>query len=487
MIAVVGAGIGGLSAAIELAFAGHEVHVFDQQPEVGGKAAAVREAGFTFDPGPSIVILPRVYEALLSKVGETPADWLRFKRLDPITRLIFEGSEPVDLPSDEGKLFALADDLFPGDAEEVRRLVDGIRPLAPLGEEIFFERTVQSPWQLLNPKMLAFGKTLDVRHSFKEQVDARFKSPVLRALFYGFPSYSGLTYRSKSAAPWFIPYYMIAEGVYFPEGGIHRIPGVLEAVAKKLGVVFHLNTKVRAFTRERNRIIGLDAEGASGQRFDAVVAAVDRLTIGEMLGRTETRAPSLSYSTVQLGLRLPKSGLPCHTLLIDKDFDEGYSSLYETETAANWKVTYVNAPDGEDASLSPEGCSQLFLVASSPADNGKVDWKAETSSWRERLKPKLACLGIEFDDGDILVERTQTPPDFEARDGNYRGSLFGLREEHRSMFGLPMNNRDPEFKNLFYCGASVQPGAGMPMACLSGSAAARLLTQYLRRRPTRLF
>ena len=470
---VIGAGQGGLSAAIHARLGGADVLVLEQWAAVGGKAAGISEAGYRLDPGPSIIILKRIYDSVFRAAGRNPDEYLRFQRLDPISRVCFRG-QTIDLPADRRACEALVDQIDLQDGRSFRALMRKLDAVSPHIDQSVFDHPYHRSSQLMDPHLIATALRLDVRKTYRELVDGMFRSPLLRAFFYGFPSYGGQSFDQKAPGALMIPYLMIQEGVYYPEGGVAAIPESFRRLAAELGVEFKTSSRVVGVNRKQNRITGVNLDGGETIECDSVISNVDRLTAGTWLGRISDATPSLSYFTVHWGLRQKFEHAAHHVLVIPDDFESGFDELYRRQEFPERPIVYLNVTSEIDPKTAPEGCSNVFAVVTSPSLVPTVDW--------DHIGAKVACVrrtlasaGFGFRDADIEFERVQTPHTFAARDGNYRGSLYGPDESGRIFGGLfPLRIIDEEIDNLYYCGGSVQPGAGLPMVTLSGKFAARL-------------
>ncbi len=468
--------MGGLSAAIYARLRGFDVVLLEAGPVVGGKAAAVQESGYRLDPGPSIIILIRLYRALFKDAGRDMDDYLTFQRLDPISRVLFEGQAPLDLPGDREECLRVLADHGPRDAGALRDLMHRLDRIAGSIDRSVFAHPIDRPWQLLDPNLIATALPFNMRLTYKELVDGWFTSPLIRAFFYGFPSYGGQTYDSKAPGALMIPYLMIQEGVYYPTGGVAAIPESLERLARELGVDIRCNSKVEAFRSRGNKIQAVKLAGGEVVESECFISNVDRLTTRQWLGHKVDWKPSLSYFTLHWGIKRRLQGLSHHTLLVPVGYESGFEDLYRRQQFPQDPIVYLNDTSATDPSVAPNGCTNLFAVVTSPAEESHIDWSKDAAEFKRRVRMQMDKFGIHFSAADVDFERLQTPSYFAQSHGNYRGSLYGPAEPHRMFGGLfPLSNRDPDYRNLFYAGGSVQPGAGLPMVTLSGKFAAQML------------
>lgn len=480
-VVVVGAGIGGLGAAIHLKLAGYEVLVLDQRDQIGGKAAQIEQEGYRLDPGPSIVILTEIYEKLFAKAGRKMSDYLQFQRLDPFTRVYFEGQpNPIDLPANWEDCKQVLKDIAPQDAKAFDDLLAKLDQVAPEMDDSIFAYPIDQPWHLVKPPLARFARKMGVFTPYKQAVDAMFTSPILKAFFYGFPSYGGQSYNVPSPGSLLIPYYMIRRGVFWPIGGIGAIPKALHKLATELGVEFRLNTKVTGAIVTNKKVTGLKTESGEVVAADGVVSNCDRLTFQAMIGNPQDLKPSYSYFTLHMGIKRKIPQLSHHTLFIPTSFESGFEELYKDRIFPTRPIIYVNETSTIDPTTAPEGCTNFFAVVTCPSMEKHLDWPAMQDDLRIRLLNELRGYGLEFIEPEIAFSRVQTPATFAQRDGNYKGSLYGPDEKYRLWGFMPLRCRDEQISNLFYCGGSVQPGAGMPMVTLSGMFAADLVKAALR-------
>lgn len=471
-VVVMGGGQGGLVAAIYARLRGFDVTLLEQSDRLGGKAAPIEIAGYRLDPGPSIIILPRIYESVFQDAGRRMSDYLTFRRLDPISRVFFEDRSPIDLPADRRDCERLVQEIAPEDAASFRELMGRLDRVAPHIDRSVFRHPYDHSWQLADPHLIATALQFDVRKTYKELVDAAFRSPLLRAFFYGFPSYGGQTYDSKAPGALMIPYFMLEEGVFYPEGGVAAIPAAFGRLARELGVTIRTGVRIAGLREREGQVVAAQTTDGETISADAFVSNVDRSTTRAWLGEKETASPSLSYFTMHMGIPRVMPELRHHTLVIPKGYEEGFADLYRDRKFPSPPIVYLNLTSESDSTVAPAEKSNLFAVVTSPAEESHLDW-TRAEGFREGTLRVLNSIGLDLNPSEFDFERVQTPRYFAEAHGNYRGSLYGVDEKQRPFGGLfPHRVKDEKYRNLFYAGGSVQPGAGLPMVTLSGRFAA---------------
>ncbi|HLO97268.1 MAG TPA: phytoene desaturase family protein [Fimbriimonas sp.] len=472
---IIGAGMGGLSAAIYARLAGYDVLVLEKSTKAGGKAAGITIGEYQLDPGPSIIILPKIYEAVFAAAGRRMSDYLTFQPLDVISRVFFGDNAPLDLPSNAEGCYQILRDINPSDAAALKTLIQKLEKIEPLLDKTIYDHPYIRPSQLLDVNLLKFGMGFSPFKTYKELVDSLFTSPMVKAFFYGFPSYGGQTYTAKSPGAFLIPYYMLTEGVYFPKGGVRQIPIAFQRLAEELGVEFRFGVEVTKFEGDDRKLRALTTSTGERISADAFISNLDRFTFAGMRQQEVIAEPSFSYFTVHRGIKREFSQLQHHNLVLPASFERGFEELYSEGKFPTEPIVYVNSTGGLDPEAAPNGSSNIFSVVTSPAKVDGINWPKSQHEYMQRVDRELEKVGIQWTDSEVEFERIQTPEYFESEHGSYRGSLYGLHESERLWGMFPASNKDDQWDNVAYCGGSVQPGAGLPMVTLSGKFAVDVL------------
>lgn len=266
-VVVVGAGLGGLAAAIRLAAAGREVTVLEREDYPGGRAGKLSLDGYEFDTGPTVLTMPSLLEDLVGTVGEDLADWLPMTRLDPAYRAHFPDGSTLDVIADTARMAGeVARVCGAREADGYLRFVDDARELWRLERDDFIDRNLDRPQDLVTANLWR----LLVRGGFgrlQSKVDSYFSDPRTRRIFSFQAMYAGVAPHQALALYAVIAYLDSVAGVYFPKGGIHAVSRALADVATKHGVTINYGTAVASVSVVAGRATGVVC--ADGRRFPA--------------------------------------------------------------------------------------------------------------------------------------------------------------------------------------------------------------------------
>lgn len=507
-IIVVGAGVGGLSAAVRLAVRGFHVTILEKNQRVGGKLnlwiaphpARPDDRPFRFDTGPSLLTMPFVFMDLFAAVGEDVRDHLSITRLDPISRYVWRDGARLDLRAQYDDLLLEVRRFSPGDVFGFKRLLERGRRIWEQAEGFLStapERFARDGG--MNPlKLLTVPFRIGLLGKFARTVDRHIRNPRLRDVLYQYATYSGASpWRvpaTQVCVPWVEHYY----GGWHIMGGMYRLAEQLERVARKLGVEIRTDTPVEQILvkphggdsrRQRFAAAGVKLQDGSELGADAVIANCDAvhgyrdLIPPQFRRRYDDRAlarldPGGSGVALMLGVEGLCPQLAHHTKFMPDDYRAGdLNAMFETRTIPRDPCIYVCVPTRTDPSLAPEGCECLFVLASAPPLlNSRIDWTIEGRRYRDRL---VATLETRFGLTDlgkrIVVEQILTPLDMQRLYNANAGSIYGVAGGSlRSAFLRPPN-RDREIRHLYFAGAATHPGGGLPLVALSGKIAADLV------------
>jgi phytoene desaturase len=308
-----------------------------------------------------------------------------------------------------------------------------------------------------------------------------FRDDRLRAALTFQTMYLGISPFASPAVYGLLPYTELADGIWYPRGGMFELPLALERLARELGVRFHYGTPVRKILIERGRAHGVRLDGGDAPA-DVVLCNADLpWAYRNLLDAREAPlrgARRLEYTSsafmLYLGVRRRHPMLGHHTVVFGREYRGAFDDIFRRLRVPADPAFYVNVSARSDAGAAPAGKDNVYVLVPVPHRDAGIDWAAEGPQLRDRVLARLAELGADLRD-DIEAERAFTPDDWATELNLERGSAFGLSHDFFQVGPFRPANQDRNVPNLFFVGASTQPGTGLPMVMLS----ARLVTERI--------
>ncbi len=476
---VVGAGVGGLTAAMKLAHAGWSVELYEKQAVPGGRCGRVAVDGFTFDLGPTILLMPFVFERTFASVGRRLEDYLELTRCDPNYRVTWRDGSTLTLSSDLTAMRAELERLEPGSFHRFLAFMAKGQVRHDVSMERFVSKHFGSLAEFLTPGNLPDILRVGAHQKLYSQVAKVFRDPRLQQAMSFQTMYLGVSPYEAPAVFSLLPYTELAVGVWYPKGGMGAIPLALERVCREEGVRLHYRAPVQRVLTEQGRAVGVALESGEVKRADVVVVnadypyALEHLVDAQEAKRQklERRRYTSSGYMLYLGLRKRYEQLLHHNVFFGGDFAGSFEDIFERKRVPEDPSFYVNAPAHTDASMAPAGKDALYVLVPVPHQAPGVDWAVEGPRVRAKVFTRLAELGMGELERDVEVERIITPDDWASSLNLARGSAFGLAQSMLQVGPFRPKVWDEQVRNLFYCGASTQPGTGVPTVMISADLA----------------
>ncbi|MGH9284734.1 MAG: phytoene desaturase family protein [Acidimicrobiales bacterium] len=481
-VVVVGAGLGGLSAACHLAGRGHEVVVLEREAVPGGRAGRWQAGGYQFDTGPSVLTMSGILAGTFAAAGASMADHLTLHPVDPMYRATFADAGPVRVfHGREAMTEEIRATCGAKDAAAFARFCDWLTRLYKLELPNFIDRNFDSPLDMMRiPGPLAQLVREGGLRKLAPVVARYFDDPRLQKLFSFQAMYAGMSPFEALALYAVITYMDTVEGVWFPEGGVYAVVRGLVAAAEKAGVAVECDRPVERILRRPGaggRVSGVRTAGGEVVAADAVVCNVDlpvayRTLVPELPAPRVARKGRYSPSCVVwlAGARgeLPE-GTAHHNIHFGAAWKDAFHALLDAGTLMPDPSILVSVQSFGDRSLTPgPGRHALYVLEPVPNLDGQVDWTVERDRLYRDLKGRVAALGYP---AEVEVDRFTDPTDWE-RQGMERGTPFALAHHFFQTGPFRPNNVDRRAPGLVFTGSGTLPGVGVPMVLLSGRLAA---------------
>jgi phytoene desaturase len=479
-IVIVGAGLGGLSAALRLAGAGRDVMVVERESEPGGRAGRLVRDGYTFDTGPTVLTMPELITDALECVGERLEDWLDLRPLNPAYRAVFADGSRINVHADANEMAAeIERNCGPREVEGYERFVSYARELWRLERKDFIDRNLDSPLQLLTPslaKLVAMGGMgrLDRR------VARFFHDERLQRIFSFQAMYAGLAPSRARALYAVIAYLDSVAGVSVPIGGMHAVPRALAGAAAKHGVVFRYSTTVSRI--EVMNGVAQAVHTTDGERLGAsavVINADAPIALSALVDVRPRKFRRLRYSpscvVLHAGSTAHYPQAAHHNIEFGQAWESTFTQIIDAGTVMTDPSFLLTNPTFTDPALAPAGRQTYYALFPTPnLVNSTIDWTEFAPRYRDQVLQTLESRGYTGFSDSIEVSEFVTPADWAAA-GLAGGTPFAAAHVVRQTGPFRMSTASGVAENLVLCGSNVQPGVGVPMVLMSGRLAAERL------------
>ncbi|GAO42342.1 phytoene desaturase family protein [Flavihumibacter petaseus] len=483
-IAIIGSGFSGLSAAAYAAKAGHDVHVFEQHPQPGGRARQfTTPQGYVFDMGPSWYWMPDILESFFADFGYRTADFFELVSLDPQFDMIF-GDGKMTVPEKYEHLKLLFEQTEKGAGAQLDRFMRSAKYKYETGMQEFVHKPCHNWLEFMSPAIAKGAMKLDLLTSFRRYVSRYFRHPKLRALMEFPVIFLGASPKNIPALYSLMNYGGYVLGTHYPMGGFYELVKAMHKVAESQGATFHFNHTVEEINAENGKVTSLLINGRYYE-FDAVIASSDYhhtetllqpswRNYNEAYWQQRTFAPSSLIWYLGVTEKIP--GLRHHTLFFEHALDDHIDCIYGEKRWPENPLFYCCCPSKTDPGVVPENSDNLFLLM--PLAIGLYDGEATREKYLAIMLERIEKhTGISSLSSKIDYKKSYCVSDFVADYHAYGGNAYGLANTLNQTAVRKPKIRNHKIHNLFYAGQLTVPGPGVPPAIISGKIVANEVTK----------
>jgi phytoene desaturase len=488
-VAVIGAGFGGLAAAIRMQSAGIQTILLEKRERPGGRAYVFEDKGFTFDAGPTVITAPNCIEELFALTGRKMSDYLTLVSLDPMYRLRWPDGYQMDYTADLEQMSEQIAAKSPKD-------VDGYKKFLAYAEAVFEEGYINLAdkpfldiWSMVRVAPQLVG--LKSYRSVYDVLGGYIKDPQLRQAFSYHTLLVGGNPFTASAIYALIHALERRWGVHYCLGGTGALVKALTKLFQELGGEIRLATPVDKIVSQGGRVSAVIDSHADVHAVDAVISNADVVHTYKQLLRhepgfdsvrksLEKKRYSMSLFLIYFGVRGEYPDIAHHTVLFGPRYRGLIEDIFGGDHLPEDFSLYLHAPSNTDPSVAPPGCSAFYALSPVPhLGNANIDWDQATAEYRDRILDHLEAELIPGLRDALVTCRTFTPRDFESELNAWKGSAFALEPTLMQSAWFRTHNRDKSLGGLYFVGAGTHPGAGIPGVINSAKATARLVLSDL--------
>lgn len=484
-VVIVGAGPGGLTAGMVLANQGYDVVILEKNQSVGGRNARLKVGEFSFDTGPTFLMLTDILEEVFTMTGRNIHDYLDLRELEPLYRLKFHNKPDFFPTRDMAKMKDQISRLFPGDEAAYERFLKN--------EKKKFEGLISclkipyhKIYHMMRPSLLKAAPSLNLGRSLYGELSRYFKHDELRIAMTFQSKYLGMSPWQCPAAFTILSYMEHSQGVFHPIGGLNQISVAMAKIIEEEGGKIRLNTPVKEVIVEKGVAKGVLLQNGEKLLCDHLVMNADFAHAMTHLVPKEHRKKytdedldkrDYSCSTFMLYLGVKKQyDIAHHNIIFAKDYERNVHEIAVKKVLSEDPSIYIQNPSKTDKTLAPEGKSAIYILVPVPNNSSKIDWEAQKTVFRKHVLNVIAQKTELKDlEENIEVEKIITPTDWEKDWGIYKGATFNLSHKLTQMLYFRPHNRFEEFKNCYLVGGGTHPGSGLPTIYESGKISAKLI------------
>ncbi|RJP56418.1 MAG: phytoene desaturase [Ignavibacteriales bacterium] len=472
---IIGSGLGGLSTALRLSHKGYDVTILEKHHRAGGRLNLIEQDGFRFDMGPSFMSMTYELDELFNSINEKNP--IELEELDPLYQVFFEGKEkPRLIYKDLQKLQEEFKDIEPDLANKVDKY------LSRAGQ--FFhdteDKVVKSNFNNKLEYILKLSR-VPLKHLpylFKtmwSEVDKTFKSEEMKIIFSLVAFFLGSTPFQTPAIYSLLNYTEMRHNGYWKvKGGMYKMVEEILKILERNGVKIHYNTEIVSIGNNNSKLNEVIDQNGKRWTADIIISNSDAASFrGKLLGRknySEAKLDKMHWTlapyTIYLGVKGKVDKLMHHNYFLGSNF-RGYADTIFTSSINPQKpYYYVNVTSKSDQTAAPEGHENIYILCPVPDLRFKKDWSDKEELAETLISDLSQRTGFDIKN-NIVTKRIMAPDDWANTLNLYKGSGLGLAHDIDQVGAFRPSNKDEEFSNLYYVGASTTPGTGLPMVIIS--------------------
>jgi diapolycopene oxygenase len=487
-VVVIGSGLGGLSAAISLAQEGYAVTIHEKNAQIGGKLNVLKERGYSFDLGPSILTLPHIFGRLFERSGKKMSDYIPIRAVRPHWRNFFEDGQVVDLYPEPDRMAEEARKAGE-DPASVQRFLKYSADLYDLVNAGYFEQGLDNPKEFRQFYGLGNFLKFDLFRTMHGGVKRFLKTRHMRDIFDYFIKYVGSSAYHSPAFMNCMPTIQFRYDLWYVDGGLYNIALGLQRLMNELGIVIRLNSEVAEVRKEGGHVTGLVTKDGAFHAADIMVSNMEVIPAYEKLLREDEAflrtldkfEPACSGLVLELGLDCQYPQLAHHNFFFSEHQREHFHTVFRKRQLPPDPTIYLVAASKTDSTVAPPGCDCLKILPHIPhIEDEHPLTRDEYLAFKERVVDKLERMGLKDLRRHTVFEHCWTPLDIQQQYYSNKGAIYGVVTDRFKNLAFKAPKQSTKYPNLFFVGGSVNPGGGMPMVVLCGQNVARKVVQWER-------
>jgi phytoene desaturase len=474
-VLIVGTGLAGITSALRLAKLGYQVEMVEKYHQAGGRLNQLKKDGFTWDVGPSFFSMSYEFDEFFRFMEMKPP--FEFVSLDPLYTVQFSSSKnKYTIFRDLDKLAEQFREVEPDFRPKMERLLKSAGKFFHDTDERVIKKNYDSMVQwLLTLASVPWGHVPKLFRSVWKELGRYFSSEEVKQIFSLVAFFLGATPYDTPAVYTLLTYTeLVHDGYHNVKGGMYKIVEGLIPEMEKWGIRVHYNTEITGYHHTGGRLTSLTDQHGKEWKADLFLingdAAGFRHQVFERSGFTEAKLDRMKWTlapfTMYLGVKGKIDGLEHHNYFLGDNFEEYANNIFKNSVSLEKPYYYVNVNSKFNAEMAPEGHENLFILCPVPDLRFKPDWSDRDKLAGDIIRDLSARAGFDIE-GNLVTKTIYDPRDWRDAFNLYKGSGLGLAHDLNQIGYFRPKNKDEEFGNVYYTGASTVPGTGLPMTVIS--------------------
>lgn len=471
-VIIIGSGIAGLASAIRLSNYGYSVIVFESNNDVGGKISEINKNGYRFDTGPSLFTMPELMDELV-KIGYKNANKkFDYKEIDITCSYFFDDGVILNAFSDNKRFIDEFSSKLNVDSKIIRKYLNYVAFLFKSTNKIFIKKSLHKLSTYLSIETLfSFFKIpfLSIFKSMNKTNTQRLKNPKLIKIFNRYATYNGSNPFLAPGILNVISHLELNKGVFLPNKGMRSIVNCLYEICIKNGVVFKLGSKVDKIDLMDNIVKGVYSK-KEYYSADIIISNIDihyvynnLLNKPNYLNNHTKNNRSTSAIIFYWGIKKTFEKLSLHNILFAKDYENEFNEIKNSKNIQSDPTIYINITSKHIVTDAPKNSENWFVMINVSHNKGQ-NWDLLVQNARQKITKKINRFLNTDIEKFIEYEEYMDPTSIELKTGSFQGSLYGTSSNDRMSAFLRHPNFTNKIKNLYFCGGTVHPGGGIPLA-----------------------
>jgi phytoene desaturase len=481
---VMGAGFGGMAAALRLKAMGHDVLLLEKNEQLGGRAQVLEHKGLKYDAGPTVITAPFLIDELFALFGKKTADYVDIRPIEPWYRFQDLSGARLDYSSDTEALKAAIAEISPDDAGRYDDFARASKKIYELGFESMAHRPFERVADLV--KFLPHLVRLRSDKSVYGFISSYFKHPLVRRAFSLQPLLVGGDPTNVTSIYVLIHWLERRYGVHHAMGGMGALVDALERLMVEEGIEVRTGARVTKILTKSGRTVGVELEDGTQEKADIVVSNLDPSFLYSKLVPVENRKkwtdrriakmkPSIGTYLLYFSTDRRHEDVAQHTIILGERYRETLKDIFKRQVLPEDPSVYLHRPTANDPGFAPEGVDVFYALAPVPALEGKASWPEQGEAFREVVLDLLEQTSLPGLRGVLRDDFHVTPKYFQSRFDAYRGSGFSIAPSLTQSACFRFHNRSEDLEGLYLTGAGTHPGAGIPGVLSSAKVVENLL------------